>query len=247
MTDLQNTALARALKSMFSVGVGRDDFPRRISFWTGDEADDLPRAPDDPKSKYPYVPSSLLDALAPPPPHFAFDTIDDSGAYVSLLLGGGTNLWFNVDFAGAFATCVTGQPVLVHVTTGGATVKTLDGRDSFPNIAAKLRPGLEGVVSDPAGTAHGKFQTTKALDFLNSLRGVKVYAKTGTLQSQGEEHETSRLLIALVRWADERQGKVKKGLVLSMVGEQAPTGAAAQWLGEFLYANRAYILQHLSD
>jgi len=32
-----------------------------------------------------------------------------------------------------------------------------------------------------------------------------------------------------------------------MVGEQAQTGAAAQWLGEFLYANRAYISQYLSD
>jgi cell division protein FtsW (lipid II flippase) len=246
MTDLQNTALARALKTMFSVGVGRDDFPRRISFWTGAEADDLPRAPDDPKSKYPYVPSGLLDALSPTPPHFALDTIDDSGAYVSLLLGGGTNLWSNVDFAGAFATCVTGQPVLAHVTAG-ATVKTLDGRGGFPGIAAKLRPGLEGVVNDPAGTAHGKFQATKALDFLNSLRGIKVYAKTGTLQAQGEDHETSRLVIALVRWADERQGKVKKGLVFSVVEEQAQTGAAAQWLGEFLYNNRAFISQYLSD
>jgi cell division protein FtsW (lipid II flippase) len=244
---LQNTSLARNLKGMFSVGIESGDFPRRVSFWTGDEEDDLLRDPQDVRSKYPFAPSGLLRPISPDPPHLALDTIRDPRAYVSLLLGGGTNLWSNVDFAAAFGTCVTGRPVLAHATAGGGPPRMIDRRETFPRIAAKLRPGLEAVVTDPSGTAHDRLLASKALEFFGALRDVKVYAKTGTLKAQGEDRETSRLVIALIRWADERQGIARGGLVISLVGERALTGTATQWVGEFLSANRVRLSQLLSE
>jgi cell division protein FtsI/penicillin-binding protein 2 len=183
--------------------------------------------------------TDAFDSISPLAANFALDSITSPRDYISLLFGGGTNLWSNVDFAAAFGTCVTGQPVIAHLAVNQDAPKFLESRERFPEIAAKLRAGLSSVVTE--GTARTPLQESGALSYLSGLRGIKVYAKTGTLQAQANAPETSRLVIALIRWENEGQGTVKKGIIISIVGEKAEVGTAAKWLGEFLIKNRTSI------
>ena len=58
----------------------------------------------------------------------------------------------------------------VDVPTGGSDV------DLSPVTLARIRRGMRLVVTDPHGTAYGKF------DGVDGLAGVLVYGKTGTAQ-----------------------------------------------------------------
>jgi hypothetical protein len=60
------------------------------------------------------------------------------------------------------------------------------------------------------------------------------YGKTGTLSTDDGKTETSRLVIALVRWKDQAKGTVDAGVILSLVVERAEMGSASTWLGEFI-------------
>lgn len=183
----------------------------------------------------------MFDALPTDP-----DRIQSPRDYVTRLLGGGTNLWANVDFAGAFGTCLTGHPILIHIVRNQETLELSQSRQNidvdFPSIAAKLRPGLEDVVIANDGTAHIHL-SNEAIALLQEWRnrGIRVYAKTGTLEAQKNTRETSRIVLALVKWNNEGKGLVRSGLVFSMVGEDAEVGKATAWLGEFLVKNRSDI------
>jgi hypothetical protein len=219
---------------MYSIGVmdsaeRKDtDFDLRRSFWSKDESDDLASQDNS---------TSPFWSISPPAPNFALNNITSPREFVSLLLGGNRNRWANVDMASAFATCVTGHPVIANIVKNRQSIEPLPGRDRFPEIAARVRPGLAAVVTE--GTARQNLQSTGALTMLASLPGVKVYAKTGTLRPKGGARNTSRLVLSIVRWQDERRGLAQSGLVFSLVIEEADVGVATRWLGEFLVQNRS--------
>ncbi len=239
LSRLDETPLADRLEKMFSIGVGRSEFHYRRSFWTLNESDDV-LAPESGFFLFRRGrPTDLFNSIAPQAAVFRLNKISSPRDYVSLLLGGGTNLWSNVDFAAAFGSCISGSPLLAHIVTGSQQVRPLAERENFPDIAARLRPGLAAVVSN--GTASRPLRDTGALTFLNGLPGVKVYAKTGTLKALEGARETSRIVMALVRWENEPRGQIKSGLLFSLVGEQAEMGTATRWLGEFLMQNRSDI------
>lgn len=236
MLNLADTPLAAELKRMYSIGIRENEFKYRLSFWSKNENDDVASADGVERRSRP---TSLFRVISPQAVDLALDAITEPGDYVTLLLGGGTNLWANVDFAAAFGTCVTGMPVVATVVKNQESVDLLDGRRPFPDIAARVRPGLRKVVTE--GTATRALRVTHALTFLTGVPGVRVYAKTGTLRAKEGQRDTSRLVLALIKWKDERKGIVQNGLVFSIVGEQAQMGSGALWLGEFLVKTQSDI------
>jgi hypothetical protein len=218
MRTVEETPLATRLNKMYAAGIRRGEINRRLSFWTNDESDDQVAANEkNGKAR----PSPLFTAISPEAPDLALDLIDHPRKYVTLLLGGGTNLWSNIDFAGAFATCVRGKPIVVHATrvsSSGQTEPDNQGiREAFPDIAPQLHPGLRAVVLDPGGTANTGLAQTGALALIRSLPRVDVLAKTGTLARRGASGHTSRILLALVRWNPSRTD-AERGVVFSLVG-----------------------------
>jgi hypothetical protein len=221
MRSLDSQPFAEQLKRMYGVGVHRGDVLRRYSFWTGDDLDDIPA---ESSSRH-----RVLAAISPESPQFALDRLNTPRQFVSLLLGGDENLWANVDFAGAFATCVTGRPVIPHCALG---VETKTRRVDFLEIAKKMRPGLAATVE--SGTAATAFKKAGVSQFLRSMPGVYAYAKTGTLADGTDKPSMSRLVVAFIRWDGE---KVEKGLVFSLAVERGRMGLAAEWLAEYIAEN----------
>ncbi len=244
-TGLASSELAEALRGMFSIGVKGVQTPTgeireisfRRSFWTRNENDDL---------NVPVSPSTgLLNQIAPEAPDFAFDRLYKPRDYVTMLLGSGTNLWANVDLAAAFGSCITGKPVVAHIVRGTGDVQTLEGRKLLdPEIALQLRPGLKDVVDSSEGTAFRALAPSKAL---GKLRGFSFYAKTGTLKTEEDQLATSRIILAVVKWKNEKKGEVAAGLVFSIFVEQGGTGTAASWLNEFIVANEDLIATLLKE
>ncbi len=232
--DLNRTRLAAELRQLFGISIEAGDYEaRRRSMWTLSEEDDRFGAPAASLS------SRFLE-ISPAVPHLALHNVRSAREYVSLLLGGDDNRWSNIDFAAAFATAVSGRPVVAHMVPG--ETRSWSGRVPFPEVAAQLRPGLAETVR--AGTATRALQASGALQWIQSL-GVAAYAKTGTLSTDRGSTETSRLVIALVRWKDQAKGEIARGLVLSMVVERAEMGYAADALSEFMYANRTLLAREL--
>jgi hypothetical protein len=226
---------------MFSIGVKRVErdrkefaqFGPRRSFWTKDENDDL-------LVNAPRV-TTLFDEISPQAPDFAFDKLTRPRDYITMLLGGGNNSWANVDVAAAFGACLLGRPLIAHIVANKLPLKPLEGRKLLdPAIASKLRPGLLAVVDTDGGTAYRAMNTSNALSYLRNA-GVKIYAKTGTLKAGEQEIETSRIVLALVRWKNEAAGEVEAGLVFSLVAEEGRTGTATEWLRDFIGENEADI------
>lgn len=244
VAGMNESQLAKQLRAHYGIGIAAADSERKLSFWTGDRRDDQSR---------PDRELAAIAEMSPMSPNFRFDAVQDARAYVSLLLGGGENKWSNVDFAGAFGTCVTGRPVVPHVAS--VELSATDGSDStvtFPAASRALRPGLQRVVT--GGTATSPLGS-QARAFINSLDGVKCYAKTGTLDvgsggSDGAvgrcaEEPLSRIAIALIRWDSEHSGRVRRGLVISVVAERSGSGAATEAAGAFMLENAEWIRRRL--
>jgi cell division protein FtsW (lipid II flippase)/cell division protein FtsI/penicillin-binding protein 2 len=243
---LANSPLAQNLRGMFSIGISRvirgetetREFGPRRSFWTKDENDDV--APQPSRALI------LFGAISPQAPDFAFDRLTRPRDYITMLLGGGNNLWSNVDLAAAFGSCLLGRPMIAHVVDNPRPVKALEGRKLLdPAIAQKLRPGLRAVAESEGGTAYKGLHTRDAVSYLLQ-HGVRIYAKTGTLRNDERSRDTSRIVLALVRWKNEAAGEVEAGLVFSLVVEEGGTGTAPLWLGEFLLENRDEISRLLN-
>ncbi len=229
MRGLEQSALAKDLRDTFGIGAETGEVVHRRSFWTGKEEDDW--KPLD------SAPLSLpLEYTSPEAANLEFNRVRNPRYYVAMLLGGATNLWSNVDLAGAFATCVLGRAVVPHITLLDPRLiqPTEKRREKFQNPAVFYN-GLRGVIDSHDGTAN-PYLGKDAIGFLNSLRGVQHYAKTGTLAASEEKaHSTnniSRILLVLVR-DDNSQG----GLAISIAVENTGMGTATKWLGEFLTSN----------
>jgi cell division protein FtsW (lipid II flippase) len=246
---LQATELAEHLHNMYSIGVASKVHPNaadrfqgvvnshRISFWSGNEIDDRPAAvASDERAAY-----LRFAAISPEAVNFELDQIHDPRSYVSLLLGGGANRWANVDLAAAFATCITGHPVVAHATLFPA--RPHPQREDFESESGSVLPGLRSVIESDEGTAHSRL--AEALQWIHH-HGWQVYAKTGTLAvaetSDSErsgraalQKQVSRIVLAIV----QPGSKPSKGLVFSMVVESAELGTATQWLNEFIASNES--------
>ncbi|HEX7981717.1 MAG TPA: FtsW/RodA/SpoVE family cell cycle protein [Gemmatimonadaceae bacterium] len=247
MVRIDDTLFARKIRSMYGVGVKQGELRTvRYSFWSLNGADDLApgpvAAPPQPGTPPTRSINRAFDVISPEAANLGFDTITNPRQYVSLLLGGNENRWANVDFAGGFGTAVTGHPVMPHILSSKTAPVAGPNREHFPRIAAKLRPGLAAVInSGTAAFARGNLLPPA----LASIPGIRIYGKTGTLAVSGDGTTTSRLVIAIVRWTDETNGVVKKGVVLSFVGEKAQMGDATRWLGEYVRDNQAVLARYL--
>ena len=160
--------------------------------------------------------------------------------FVSFLLGGGSNLWPNVEYAAAFGTAVTGHPVIASIVGDSDRIPHLRGSNparNFPEIAARLRPGLAAVLTE--GTAAEAFEVSGARNTFKRLGKVKAYAKTGTLATRTGDPSTSRIVLAVVKWKDEKKGTVDKGVVISAVIERGGQGTATRWIADFLARHEA--------
>ncbi|MGI8746628.1 MAG: FtsW/RodA/SpoVE family cell cycle protein [Bryobacteraceae bacterium] len=232
---LEQSKLAERLKAMYGIGIETGEIVHRRSFWTGNEQNDW-----DPIGKAPL--SQALEYTAPEAPDFEFNRIENPRRFITLLLGGGANLWSNVDFAGAFGTAILGVPVTPHVTRLDAKLikPTKERAEGFDNPAA-FYAGLRDVLDNSDGTAN-KF--LRGNHVLANLSGVQHFAKTGTLGSEEGPGNVSRITLALVR-GDIAKKTVQNGLVISVVVEHAALGAATQMLGEFLTQNEGAIRRQL--
>jgi cell division protein FtsW (lipid II flippase) len=238
MTGLADTQLAHNFERMFAIAVGRKKYGERYSFWTKNEADETFTADESEGERGRASATRLFTAIAPERTNLYLNEIEDPRNYVTLLLGGGSNRWANVELAAAFGICLTGNPMVAHIVKNDTDFQYFnnkedaESRKSFNAIAAKVRPGLEQVVEN--GTASDKLKEAGANAYLLFLKskGYRLYAKTGTLHSTGTR-DMSRIIFAIVRWKNEGKGEVESGLIFSLVSERADTGAATKWLGEF--------------
>lgn len=240
-SNFQTTELAIALSAMFPLSISPDDGQAiRRSFWTANENDNRAASP-----------ILAFDLISPETTRLVERDLRtqevipaDPRAFVSMLLGGQTNMWSNVEFASMFSAVITGRPVVAHILERPTTFST--ARDSFTDIAAKLRPGLHGVLTDPSGTANWnrrswpnrKDNPLAVMKEAVERLGVQAYAKTGTLKPTNTSKNTTRFLLALVRWKNGRENDgVASGYVISTFVEDSDIREAAYWTSEFVTQN----------
>lgn len=250
ISNVEKTPLARRLEEMYLINTGKPRFDRRYSFWTRNEADDI--LPEDGALFSAPRASKLFAALAPDRADFEFGQINTPRNYVAFLLGGRANRWSNVELAAAFGSCLSGNPVAANIVKSAEPFKFSETHNGFAAVAPKLRAGLLNVVT--AGTATEPLQSvsvgnTNALEYFKFLNrsGFQVYAKTGTLASELQGRYTSRIVLAIVKWEDAEQTKIRSGVVISLVAEQAEQGQATKWLGEFVLKNRVEIERLMNE
>jgi hypothetical protein len=193
---------------------------------------------------------SALAVISPPQPNLELDQfgLNESGRlenyptsrdFVSILLGGSSNRWANVDFAAAFLAAVRGAPSRPHI---GRRALEPEAMPAMPRPARRLRPALEKVLRRPDGTARALEDEIQ--DLQRRVPGLAAYGKTGTL---GKETGLSRIVVALLRWADEDRSEVAGGLVFSVVGENgAVEGQATRWLRDYLHDNKELVVREVS-
>jgi hypothetical protein len=237
LRNLASQKLAIQLRDMFGIQVSSADGQSvRSSFWTGNEDDDKESA----------ALGLPMQAISPERVNMEFDRVQSPRDFVTLLLGGKTNRWSNVDFAGAFGSAVLGHPVVPHIVRLQAPA--VSRRADYPDIAKKIRPGLEAAYSNSQGTVWKQLGSSgrDVRDFLSRHPEYKVYAKTGTLPAAKGQPNTSRLVFTMVNWSPG-QTELKSGLVFSIVVDRGTTGLAAEWLGQFIHENEGKIIRALQD
>jgi hypothetical protein len=237
--NLHQQPMAMAMRDLFGARTGTppaegDLRGHLLSFWSGDERDDLRTA-------------AALEPLAivsPEAVDLRLNGIADTREYLAVLLGGSTSRWSNIAAAGAFSSWATRSPVVAHIVQRkGAPVplgsRTAAFNDDAKTAAGKLRGGLRRVTED--GTALAL--RPRLQEFRD--RGYEVYAKTGTLTTIDTQRPTSRIMIAIVR-RDEKGG-VRNAITLSFVAERATGGFATAQVGEFLRRHEEQLLRLLDE
>jgi len=252
LKNLHKTPLAIQLRRLFGVSTferesseQKEDYSSYMnSFWTKNENHDALRTFE----KEPIAPANNIQiqnnfppAIIPARANFQLNRITKPRDFVTLLLGGGENQWSNVHATAGFASVVIGKPILPHIVENNDEIVFYGREKEFFQLAEKVRIGLDGVVFKPNGTANSTLGAG-AVAILQSLKknGFQVYAKTGTLTEDGI-NETSRLILAIVKFEDADKTKIKKGLVFSLFVEETEQGTASTWLGEFIMENKGEI------
>jgi hypothetical protein len=256
LKNLHKTPLAIQMRRLFGVGTferenskQKEDYSSYMnSFWTKNENHDALRTfekEQNAPANNIQVQNNFPPAIVPARANFQLNKLTKPRDFVTLLLGGGENQWSNVQAAAGFASSITGRPILPHIVVNDEPVVFYGRENEFFRLAKLVRPGLEGVVFNPNGTANSKLGAG-ALAILQNLKrnGFQIYAKTGTLTENGN-NETSRLLLAIVKFDDAEKTKIKKGIVFSLFVEESEQGTASIWLGSFILQNKADIARLL--
>jgi hypothetical protein len=236
IADLHEQKLALQMRDLFGVRVGTPPAEgelRRyhVSFWSGDEADDL-------RTSEALEP---LAAVSPEAVDLRLNRVTQTRDFIAVLLGGSTSRWSNIDAAAAFSTWAMHRPIVAHAVAGVASPKPLPSRvaafDKNATAAAeKLSTGLQRVLTD--GTA------LSIRPYVQPLRTTyDVYAKTGTLATLDPNRPTSRILLIVI--ARDDGGRPKNAITLSFVAERTSPGFATAQVGRFIDNNRAELLRLL--
>ena len=236
IAKLHEQKLAMMMRDLFGVRTGSappegDQRNYQVSFWSGDETDDL-RA------------SQALEPLAivsPEAVDLRLNRVTNTREYVAVLLGGGSSRWSNLTAASAFSSWALQRPVVAHAVAGVQETKALASRvaaydDDSAAAAAKLRPGLRRVIDE--GTAIGIRSRVQPF-----RQRYDVYAKTGTLATLDPDRPTSRILLVII--ARDDAGKATNAITLSFVAERASSGFATAQIGQFIDNHRAELLRLL--
>lgn len=239
LLNLDKQELARKLRDLFGIYITLSQVvEHRNSFWTGSEDDDLPQnLTQPPFSRL----SPLFHAISPVATNLALDRIESPRDFISVLLGGLTNRWANVELAASFGTAVTGIPIVPHITILSSPAEPKRIGD-FGRISRSLRGPLAEVVE--RGTAKGFLEPTRAWLV---RRGYRIYAKTGTLRYETGADETqnmSRIVVAIVRW-NRTQTKIQNGIVMALFVERAPEEFATKQLNEFIQTHTTMLESRL--
>jgi cell division protein FtsI/penicillin-binding protein 2 len=252
LQGLQYSQLAQAMLAHFPVNIEQTNRVRRsydISFWSGNEADNL-LSTDGVEERW-----GQLSSISPATTNFAFDAtspdqhLPEFGsprAYISVLLGGSTNTWSNLDLPSSIYSAMSGRPIVPHI---GMLAQTVPTRDPFsPEIFDPIRAGLQEMIQSGTGASFlsDKYGGERALS--RSIGpDYNFYAKTGTLETLQETRESGDLALARIVLIIIPKGvdksRAHKGLILSLVSEYggmstSESNSAVEWVSEFVLNNR---------
>jgi cell division protein FtsW (lipid II flippase) len=248
---LDQQPLAKALRDRFRIYVTRQQHPEyRFSFWTGNAEDDPTPDYESPSRKDPL--GTAFRFITPVATNLELNRIVRPRDLISVLLGGETNLWSNVELIGAFSSAVTGRAVLPHiVVTKDLSVPRQDDN----KVAQRLQNALKEVLDPkPIGrrghTYMGTGHDLKDLWEFAKKNHLQLFAKTGTLDTRvgaaniETEHQMSRFLLIL---AAKSSPHLERGLAISVFIERvAKDGEAARhWAQKFIIDNQVALLPYL--
>src|SRR5580698_6831421 len=251
LEGLQYSPLAQAMLAHFPVNIVETNRVRRpfdISFWSGNEADNLIGTEGVEEQWGP------LSSISPAATNFAFDStspdrhLPEFGApraFISVLLGGSTNEWSNLDLPSSIYTAMSGRPIVPHI---GMIAQTESTRDPLRReVSDPIRAGLQEMIQSGTGASFlsDKFGGARALSRSMGPE-YNFYAKTGTLETLEETKESGDLalarivLIIIPKGADK--SRAHKGLILSLVSEYggmstSESNSAVEWVSEFVLNN----------
>ena len=251
LDGLAGSQLAQAMQAHFTVNIAESSRVRRsyqISFWSGNEADDL-AATEGVDERW-----GPLSSISPAVTDFQFDAktpeqrLPEFGApraFISVLLGGSTNTWSNLDLPSSIYTAMSGRPIVPHI---GILPQTVSTRDPLPRaVFDPIRSGLEEMIRSGTGAPFlsDKFGGARALS--RSLGpDYNFYAKTGTLETLEGTKESGDLALARIVLIIVPKGTDKvrahKGLIISLVSEYggmstSESNSAVEWVSDFVLAN----------
>jgi hypothetical protein len=137
-----------------------------------------------------------FDATSPDPrrlPEFA-----SPRAFISVLLGGSTNTWSNLDLSSSIYTAMSGRPIVPHIGMLAAdSIATRDPlrRRGFRSNSYRL--ARNDQIGTGASFLSDKYGGARALS--RSLGPeYNFYAKTGTLETLEETRESGDLALARI-------------------------------------------------
>src|SRR5437763_4854562 len=225
IANLHQQRLATLMRDLFAARCGtapaEGELRRHLlSFWSGDEHDDLRAA----QALEP------LTSISPEAVDLRLGGVRSTRELVGILLGGASSRWSNIAAAAAFSSWAMHRPVIAHVVErSGAAVALPSRTAAFDEravaAARKLRNGLRRVVVD--GTAMNIRRQIEPLAY-----HYEIYAKTGTLSTIDPDRPTSRILMVIV--ATDANGNAQNAITLSFVAERSSLGFATAQVGQFV-------------
>jgi hypothetical protein len=238
LANLQQQPLAVRMRDLFGARTGAppaegDQRRYLLSFWSGDERDDL-RASNG---------LEPMAAISPEAVDLRLNRIRDTREFVAVLLGGASSRWSNIAAAAAFSSWAMRKPVVPHVVARESATVPLPSRaaafDDAANAAAqKLRTGLRRVIDDGTAIAIRDRIAPLAAQY-------DVYAKTGTLSTIDRDRPTSRIMIVFIK--RNADGSVKNAITLSFVAERSSPGFATQQAGRFIERYQSELVRLLES
>ena len=252
---IENSPLLKSMAEHFPVDPVQHTFRgHSVSFWSGNENDNTPPPDSDSAQDGGTDPWRQLGFISPGRTELDLaKSVTSPRDYITLLLGGSSNRWSNVDLPSAVYTALFGKPLVPHIGMISATDSTRTA-PMDPRVLSSVRNGLEEMVRKGTGsyffTASHPGQHTLA-ESLGS--GYDFYAKTGTIENfeyipHEENVSLARIVLVIVPHKNHGASNVPgakppRGLVLSLVAEYggmatSDSNQSVEWISDFVYQNR---------